>query len=93
MVHKFMIKDGKVTFMNKLLNTASYMNSVKDNRLYPQFGTSDVCSNIFGRIKTFFSADGSGISDNTNVNVVPYGTILFFKPNNIFWGNLFKIFL
>jgi len=76
MVHKFMISDGKVTFSNKLLETASYMSSVKENRLYPQFGTSDVCSNIFGRIKTFFNADGIGISDNTNVNVVPYGKIL-----------------
>lgn len=38
--------------------------------MYPVFGTSDVCSNIYGRFQAFYY--GSKM-DNTNVNVVPYG--------------------
>ena len=39
------------------------------------FGTSDVCSNVFGRVKTFFNTLGDEIFDNVNVNVVPYGNL------------------
>lgn len=79
MIHKFKITNGKVTFMNKLLDTVSYTKTVRDNRLYPVFGTSDVCSNIFGRMKTFFSNLADETLDNVNVNVVPYGIGFIFS--------------
>ena len=31
MIHKFKITNGKVTFMNKLLDTVSYTKTVRDN--------------------------------------------------------------
>lgn len=74
-VHKFTISDGKVTFSNKILDTVSYRKTVKNNRLYPVFGTSDVCSNVFGRLKTFYNTLEDEKLDNVNVNVVPYGKL------------------
>lgn len=72
-VHKFKIEDGKCWYSNKLLETKSYTKAVTENRLYPVFGTQDICSNLFGRIKAFFANPDT--SDNTNVNVMPYGKL------------------
>lgn len=74
-VQKFTISNGKVSFSNKFLDTKSYTKTKEENRLYPAFGTSDLCSNMFGRLKTFFNSHGSDTSDNVNVNVVPYGKL------------------
>ena len=89
MIHKFTILNGKVKYSNKLLDTVSYTKTVKDNRLYPVFGTSDVCSNVFGRMKTFFNALGDDTLDNVNVNVVPYGNLKNGWINESFEKNAF----
>ena len=83
-IHKFTISNGKVTYSNKLLDTVCYKKTVRDNRLYPVFGTSDVCSNVFGRLKTFFNKLNDDSLDNVNVNIVPYGKTLV--ANNIYKG-------
>ena len=70
-IHKFSIAGGKVVYSNKMLGTKSYTRSLAKNRLYPVFGTSDLSSNVFGRLRTVFNFDST--MDNVNVNVVPYG--------------------
>lgn len=70
-IHKYQIKDGKVFYFNKLLETKSLKKSLDDNRPNKNFGTPDVCSTLFGRVKSLFTVD-SGVLDNTNVNIVPF---------------------
>lgn len=70
-IHKFKIKDGKVIYSNKMLETNSFKKTLAENRLYPVFGTPDLCSNIFGRLKTVYKFDST--MDNVNVNVLPFG--------------------
>ena len=70
-VHKFSIAKGKVLYSNKLLETKSFKRSLAENRLYPVFGTPDLSSNLFGRLRTMFHFHET--MDNVNVNVVPYG--------------------
>ena len=70
-VHKFSIVNGKVTYSNKLLETTAFKLTQAENRLYPMFGTADVCSNVFGRLKSLYTPNRT--NDNVNVNVVPYG--------------------
>jgi len=75
-IHKFKIERGtnKVIYSNRLLNTKAYTRSLAENRLYPVFGTQDLCSNVFGRLKTVFRFHET--MDNANVNVVPFGEFL-----------------
>ena len=75
-VHKFTISNGRVTYFNRFLDTVFAKRCMEDKRLYPVFGTSDVCSNIFGRFKTLFTPNET--LDNTNVTVFPYG------PNQLY---------
>lgn len=70
-VHKFKIDKGKVFYSNKFLSTNSYTKNLNEQRLYPVFGTVDVCSTIFERFKTIFTWPET--LDNVNVNLVPYG--------------------
>ena len=74
-LHKFTIKNGKVTYLNKILETVCAKKSIGENRLYPMFGTSDVCSNVFGRFKTIFKP--AETNDNVNINVVPFVDSLY----------------
>ncbi len=37
-IQKFKIKDGKVFYTNRLLETKCYSNTLKNNCLYPNFG-------------------------------------------------------
>ncbi len=73
-IHKFKIDSGKVFYSNRLLETKSYRKSLSESRLYPVFGTEDLCSSIFGRLKSFFSPPDTW--DNFNVNVLPYGMFI-----------------
>ena len=43
-VHKFKITGGKVLYSNRILETNSYVKTTTENRLYPVFGTPDLCS-------------------------------------------------
>ena len=69
-VHRFKIENGQVHYSNRLLETKSYNKTIENDRLYPQFGTTDQKSNIIDRFNNFFNAPEH--SDNVNVNVVPY---------------------
>ena len=73
-LHKFKINSGKVYYSNKFPQTKSYKEASEGVRLDLQFGTPDLCENIFGRIKHFFKQD---VTDNTNVNIMPYSTELY----------------
>jgi beta,beta-carotene 9',10'-dioxygenase len=75
-IHKFKIDAGKVTYSNQFLETRSFLKSSSESRLYPVFGTEDVCSNLFGRLKTVFHSPD--YLDNFNVNIMPYGRKFFF---------------
>lgn len=72
-VHKFQIKNGKIFYSNKFLETLSYQKTLKESRLYSVFGTIDVCSSLYERIKLVFYWPET--LDNVNVNLVPYGKI------------------
>ena len=63
-VHKYSIKDGEVFYSNRLLETNAFKKTISENHLFPMFGTADICSNLFGRIKTFFK------SSDTRDNVI-----------------------
>lgn len=69
-VHKFTVKNGDVHYSNKLLETKSYLKTLENKQLFPNFGTVDKGSNIFKRFKNFFFPPET--SDNVNVNIMPY---------------------
>lgn len=69
-VNKFVIKDGNVSFSNKLLESAFYKESIKAKGIIGQFGTVAEKSNVFTRLKNFFKLPL--VTDNTNVTVYPY---------------------
>jgi carotenoid cleavage dioxygenase-like enzyme len=70
-LHKFEIKNGKCVYSNRFLETKSYTKAATENHLYPVFGTADVCSGIFARLKTFFELPDT--FDNANVSILPFG--------------------
>ena len=71
-VHKFRIeKGGHVFYSNRVLETKAHTRALDENRLFPVFGTVDLCSSVFGRLKTVFNFHET--MDNANVNVVPFG--------------------
>jgi len=71
-VHKFEINEGKVVYFNKLLESKSYKMTVEENRFgNGTFGTPDMHSSLFGRLKTLYNSTSDNM-DNTNVNIVPF---------------------
>ncbi|XP_067679403.1 beta,beta-carotene 15,15'-dioxygenase-like [Haliotis asinina] len=76
-IHKFIIKDGKVQYQNKLLDSDTLTRSLKANRLVvSQFATAafpDPCKSIFARFFSYFRPE---MTDNTMVNIVPHGDML-----------------
>ncbi|XP_048255587.1 retinoid isomerohydrolase-like [Haliotis rufescens] len=76
-LHKFIIKDGKVQYQNKLLDSDTLTRSLKANRLVVgQFSTAaypDPCKSIFARFLSYFIPE---MTDNTAVNIVPHGDML-----------------
>ena len=71
-IHKYKIAGGKVFYSNKFLETKCHTKTLAENRLYQVFGTADPCDTLFSRMKTFFALQDT--YDNTNVNVMPFGT-------------------
>lgn len=72
LVHKFEIKDGTVTYFNKLIETTAYKKSTQENHFgMGSYGTPDPCSTLFSRLKTLYNRTHEG-RDNTNVNIVPF---------------------
>ncbi|XP_046576703.1 beta,beta-carotene 15,15'-dioxygenase-like [Haliotis rubra] len=76
-IHKFIIKDGKVQYQNKLLDSETLEKCLKANRLVVgQFATAaypDPCKSIFARFLSYFNPE---MTDNTAVNIVPHGDML-----------------
>lgn len=69
-VHKFKIENGKVYYSNRFLETRSYLKTLRDSRLYQVFGTADMDSSFFGRVKTLFVPPET--FDNVNISVMQY---------------------
>ncbi|XP_076472517.1 retinal Mueller cells isomerohydrolase-like [Babylonia areolata] len=83
-LHRFHVTRGgkKVTYTSRVLDTDTYVRSVKANRLVSsQFGTyhtPDPCKGILGRLMTFFKPkDPAEWTDNVLVNIVPHGDRLY----------------
>lgn len=57
-------------YSNRLLETKFYTKVLNENRLLPAFGTSNIDSNLYERVKNFLTSPAH--SDNVNVNVVPF---------------------
>jgi beta,beta-carotene 9',10'-dioxygenase len=72
-INKFEITYGRVVFSRSFLKTTTYKHNLNTNRLYSMFGTQDVCSTVFGRLKLFFKRKEFSVYDNANVNIVPFG--------------------
>ena len=69
-VQKFVIVHGKVFYSNRLLETQSYRKTVKDKRLFPNFGVSDEKTSAIKRLVNFFRQPET--NDNVNVSIVPH---------------------
>ncbi|KAK6177601.1 hypothetical protein SNE40_015669 [Patella caerulea] len=76
---RFIIENGEVKFQSKILNSESWEDCYKANRLVVnQFGTlavPDPCKSIFSRIFSFFTPEAS--TDNTSVNIIDRGDQLW----------------
>ncbi|XP_067679404.1 beta,beta-carotene 15,15'-dioxygenase-like [Haliotis asinina] len=76
-LHKFTVKDGKVQYQSKLLDSKTLAACLKANRLVvSQFATAaypDPCKSIFARFFSYFTHENT---DNTAVNIVPHGDML-----------------
>ncbi|KAF7651197.1 hypothetical protein LDENG_00114300 [Lucifuga dentata] len=75
LIHKFDLKDGRVTYYRKFMRTDAYVRAMTENRVViTEFGTTaypDPCKNIFSRFFTYFR--GIEVTDNCSVNVYPIG--------------------
>ncbi|KAL8620431.1 hypothetical protein ACOMHN_066742 [Nucella lapillus] len=80
-LHRFHLQGGKVTYTSRVLDTETYENSVKANRLVAtQFGTfitPDPCKTLFGKMMSFFKPMEPGTTDNVSVNIVEHGDRLY----------------
>jgi beta,beta-carotene 9',10'-dioxygenase len=66
MLHKFSFIDGKVSYMNRFIQSDAYKRAKEKGKIsYHEFAT-DPCRSIFSRVSTMFS---SHPTDNTNVNI------------------------
>ncbi|XP_018582330.2 retinal Mueller cells isomerohydrolase-like isoform X2 [Scleropages formosus] len=75
LIHKFDLKNGKVTYYRKFVRTDAYVRAMTENRVViTEFGTTaypDPCKNIFSRFFTYFQ--GIEVTDNCLVNIYPIG--------------------
>ncbi|XP_067950297.1 carotenoid-cleaving dioxygenase, mitochondrial-like [Watersipora subatra] len=78
-LQKFNISRGQVTFQSRFLESNTYINNTKTQRLtVDEFGTTatpDPCATRFERFKSMFFKS-SEETDNTNVNILKYGDCL-----------------
>ncbi|XP_071962641.1 beta,beta-carotene 15,15'-dioxygenase-like [Antedon mediterranea] len=79
MLLRFTIKDGSVKYQSHFLNSETYRQSFKQNRIVvSQFGTAsypDPCKSIFHRFMSKFSVPE--LTDNGNVNIIPIADELY----------------
>ncbi|TNM88141.1 hypothetical protein fugu_006362 [Takifugu bimaculatus] len=75
LIHKFDLKDGRVTYYRKFIRTDAYVRAMTENRVViTEFGTAaypDPCKNIFSRFFTYFK--GIEVTDNCLVNIYTIG--------------------
>ena len=69
-IQRFKIQNGEVEYSNRILETKSYCTTLKEKRLFPLFGTPDLETSLFGRLKTLFAPPET--MDNVNINIVPF---------------------
>lgn len=78
LLHKFGIKNGKVTYQCRFLQSDVYKKNWGAKRIvYSEFGTKiveDPCHSIFKRIATVFSKESS---DNSMISIYPFGDELY----------------
>lgn len=66
MLHKFSFRDGKVSYLNRFLETRAHKEAMDAGRIvYSEFAT-DPCRNLFGRARAVFSPQ---VTDDAKVNV------------------------
>ncbi|XP_068175275.1 retinal Mueller cells isomerohydrolase-like [Antennarius striatus] len=74
-IHKFDLKDGRVSYCRRFLRSDTYVRALTENRVViTEFGTAaypDPCKNIFSRFFTYFR--GIEVTDNCVVNIYPIG--------------------
>ncbi|XP_046590083.1 carotenoid isomerooxygenase isoform X2 [Neodiprion lecontei] len=76
LLHRFEIKDGKVTYQRRFVQTDAYKRNHAAQRIVlTEFGTSvvpDPCRTIFQRVAAVFNAEDT-MTDNSMISVYPFG--------------------
>ncbi|KAK4884106.1 hypothetical protein RN001_000377 [Aquatica leii] len=80
LLHRFSIKNGKVTYQCRFLQSDTYKKNKRANRIVvTDFGTCSVpdpCQSIFKRVASYFDWHNSA-SDNAMISVYPFGDELY----------------
>ena len=72
-IQKFKIERGQVFYTNKLLETTSYKKTLRNNCLYPNFGSNEEMPgrrHCLTRLLKFMRQPET--NDNVNINLVPF---------------------
>ncbi|XP_046459953.1 carotenoid isomerooxygenase-like isoform X2 [Daphnia pulex] len=80
LLHKFNVRNGKVTYQSRYVNSTSYvLNTAAGQLVVPEFTTPaapDPCKSIFHRISSLFVLD-QVVSDNAMISIYPLGKDLY----------------
>ncbi|XP_072938573.1 carotenoid isomerooxygenase-like [Epargyreus clarus] len=80
LMHRFHIKDGRVTYQCRFVRTNTWQKNHRAQRiLFTEFGTKSVpdpCHTIFDRLASVFKIGGH-LTDNTMVSVYPFGDEIY----------------
>ncbi|XP_068211309.1 carotenoid-cleaving dioxygenase, mitochondrial-like [Palaemon carinicauda] len=80
-LHQFNIKDGRVTYQSRFLQSNTYKKNSSANRIVvSEFGTvacPDPCKTLLQRFMSVFEPPGKNSTDNCSVNVVYMGDELY----------------
>lgn len=80
LLHLFKVRNGRVTYQTRYVNSTSYVqNTAAQKLLVPEFTTPaapDPCKTIFHRISSLFVLD-QVVSDNAMISVYPLGNELY----------------
>jgi carotenoid cleavage dioxygenase-like enzyme len=72
MLHRFTVRDGKVSYANRFLEGRAYRAAQERGEIaYGEFAT-DPCRSLFKRTQAFF-APQTAMTDNANINVTKLG--------------------
>lgn len=79
LLHKFCVKNGKVTYQTRFVETETFKKNRAAQRIVvTEFGTTavaDPCHSIFSRVSAIFKQET--LSDNSMVSIYPMGDELF----------------